>query len=340
MKQADGIKGFLKAYIKSMRLYYSFITGIAGLIGISYYEYLSYSVDRNLLTDPALNLKPAPPEKLVVIMAILFLSWGVNQIYNDFLGMEEDRINAPERPMVSGALNPYYAVLLSTVLMAGAVLITWFYLEPLAIIVLVAGMALNFLYEYAKGYGVWGNIIFGFMIASCAVYSFLAAGKPDVIILNWGNLLLILFVALINGLMTLYTYFKDYEGDKAAGKNTLIVKLGIERSQKLALLAAFFPVVSFLIIYYGFEAWDYNLNSIVILLGILSTGLQLWTGYLYYHDPTGSRTYFSLSVNFRACACTESVIIAIFNPAIGVVLFLLSFFFIGFLFNFHENVKG
>lgn len=336
MNKDNSISVFVKAYIKSMRLYYSFITGIAGLIGISYYQYLAYSTDD---TQSSIY-QPTPPAKFILILAILFLSWGINQIYNDYLGINEDKINAPERPMVSGELNPFYAVLLSTILMAGALIITCVWLQPVAVIPLLLGIALNFIYEYAKGYGIWGNVIFGFMISMCAVYSFFAAGKYDTSIFSFSSFLLIVFIALVNGLMTLYTYFKDYEGDKAVGKKTLVVKLGIERSQKLALIASFVPIIIFLIIYFGFETWNYELNSIFIELGLLSTGMQLWTGYLYFRNPIGTRTYFSLSMNFRACACSESAIIAIFNPALGVILFLSSYFFIGFLFNFHANVKG
>ncbi|MGE5679841.1 MAG: UbiA family prenyltransferase [Bacillota bacterium] len=331
MKQRGKILIFIKAYIKSMRLYYSFITGIAGLIGISYYQYLSYT---------GAGYQPTPFPKLLVIITILFLAWGINQIYNDYLGINEDRINAPDRPMVSGELNPIYAVVLSSCLMISATIITWVYLEPYAIIPLTAGIILNLVYEYAKGHGIWGNIIFGLMISACTVFSFMASGKSDISIISFSSLLLVMYVSLLNGLMTLYTYFKDYEGDKQAGKKTLIVRLGIYDSQKLALLVSFLPVVSFMIIYYGIEAWDYELNLIFIELGLLATGLQLWTGYLYFQNPVGTSTYFSLSMNFRACACSESAIIAIFNPALGVVLFLISYFFIGFLFNFHVNVKG
>ncbi len=329
------IETFIRAYIKSMRLYYSFITGIAGLIGISYYQYLAYSTEKH-----SLIFQPTSFTKLVVIMIILFFAWGINQIYNDYLGINEDRINAPERPMVTGELNPKYAILLSTLLMTCAILVTWFYLEPVAVIPLFAGIILNLVYEYAKGYGIWGNIIFGIMISVCAVFGFLASGKTDASIISVGNILMILYLSLLNGLMTLYTYFKDYEGDKLAGKNTLIVKLGIERSKKLALFASFLPIFIFMIFYFGFEVWAYQLNNIFMELALIATGMQLWTGYLYYENPIGSKTYFSLSMNFRACACTESAIIAIFNPAFGVVLFLLSYFFIGFLFNFHVNVKG
>jgi geranylgeranylglycerol-phosphate geranylgeranyltransferase len=319
-----------------MRLYYSFITGIAGLIGISYYQYLAYTIYH----DSAAAYQPTSFTKLLVIMVILFLAWGINQIYNDYLGINEDRINAPDRPMVTGELNPIYAVLLSSFLMLSAIFITCFYLELYAVIPLILGILLNFIYEYAKGYGIWGNIIFGIMISTCAVFSFLAAGRSDISIISFSSLLLIIYVSLLNGLMTLYTYFKDYEGDKQVGKKTLIVKLGIDRSQKLALLASFLPIISFMIIYYGLEVWDYELNSIFMELGILATGLQLWTGYLYFQNPIGTKTYFSLSMNFRACACSESALIAIFNPALGVILFLISYFFIGFLFNFHVNVKG
>ena len=72
------------------------------------------------------TIEVAPtPEKKGVILAILFLAWGINQIFNDYLGLEEDRINAPDRPMVTGELQPRAAVLLSTVLMIVAIAVTW-----------------------------------------------------------------------------------------------------------------------------------------------------------------------------------------------------------------------
>lgn len=38
-----GAVGFARAYVKSMRLYYSFITGIAGWLGVAYYDYVAHS---------------------------------------------------------------------------------------------------------------------------------------------------------------------------------------------------------------------------------------------------------------------------------------------------------
>jgi len=57
---------FVLAYIKSMRLYYAFITGIAGWIGVSFYNFC--------MPDHFSYLRSG------LILVLLFLSWGINQI--------------------------------------------------------------------------------------------------------------------------------------------------------------------------------------------------------------------------------------------------------------------
>ncbi|MDT8325422.1 MAG: UbiA family prenyltransferase, partial [Bacteroidota bacterium] len=285
------ITGFTRAYVKSMRLYYSFITGIAGMVGLAYYQYVAHSSGRIALSDLERTVEiPTSAESTVLILLILFLGWGINQIINDYLGLEEDSINAPARPMVTGALHPQGAVLLSCLLMIGACVATWLLLEPLAVIPLVLGVGLNVVYEYAKGYGIWGNAIFGVMIASCAAFAFIAAGPSEASIFTPARLAMLAFVALLNALMTYYTYFKDYEGDLAAGKRTLIVQLGPERARYLSLAAAFLPLAVFLAAYFNLDAWPIALNSTFALLACLAVCMQVWTGYLFYRNPRGPMT--------------------------------------------------
>lgn len=100
---------FARAYIKSMRLYYAFVTGIAGWVGVSFYHWL--------MPGQAGFVRSS------LILAMLFLSWGINQIFNDYLGLREDRINAPNRPMVTGELNAKAALWLSTALLAGVIFV-------------------------------------------------------------------------------------------------------------------------------------------------------------------------------------------------------------------------
>lgn len=340
VSNSSGIFKFSMAYIKSMRLYYSFVTGIAGWIGVSYYHYVATEEGPRGTSGLFKTIEvPTPDEKKIVILIILFLAWGINQIINDYLGLKEDRINAPQRPMISGELNPHKALAVTISLLIMTFLITWFYLEPVALIPLVLGVVLNILYEYAKGYGVLGNIVFGLMISMCGLFGFLASG-PMELYLTKSRISALLFIAILNGLMTYYTYFKDFTGDMMAGKKTLIVKYGLEKNRYISIMASFLPSILFIIGYFGFRSFEIELNNTFVILGLLTIFLQIWTGYLYYKNPKGEMTYYSLVTNFRACTCGQATIIALFNPVLGMMLFLVSYVFVGFLFNMHTNIKA
>lgn len=321
---------FFKAYVKSMRLYYAFITGMAGWLGIAYYEYAyeyAFSETQSFLA------------KKIILLIILFLSWGINQIFNDFLGLKEDRINAPERPMVTGELDPQKAIITSLVLLIISLVIIWFFLEPVAIIPAILGVFLNILYEYAKGYSLWGNLVFGLMIMMCTIVGFLSLG-PVLPLHNAPEMsVLLVQVIILNGLMTFYTFFKDYQGDQAAGKKTIVVKYGIQRSRSIALGAAFLPFLIFAAAYFS-GLFPLELNESFIFLGLLTFFLHLWTGVLYYKYPCGERTYYSLSINFRACSCGQAALIALFDPMLGMMLFIAAYIFVGFLFDLHGNSRA
>jgi geranylgeranylglycerol-phosphate geranylgeranyltransferase len=321
---------FIKAYIKSMRLYYSFVTGIAGWLGVAYYEYLA-----TVSPEHTIEIAP-PPEKKLVILILLFLSWGINQIINDFLGLKEDRINAPHRPMVTGELNPSVALIVSIGLIFASAAITWFYLEPIAILFLFSGVVLNIIYEFAKGHGILGNIVFGLMISMAPLFGGYASGPTASTVLLPHRVSVLILVWVMNGLMTYYTYFKDYHGDREAGKRTLIVSFGLDRSRWISIASAFLPTVIFILLRVS-GLHQTLLNSTFLILGGLTIFLQIWTGVLYFRYTSGPGAYASLVTNFRACTCGQAALIGIFNPDLAIWLFIFSYIFVGFLFDFHRD---
>lgn len=323
---------FLRAYIKSMRLYYAFVTGITGWIGMAFYEYIAQSPFQTVELVPT-------TEKKAVVLIMLFLSWGINQIINDYLGLKEDRVNAPHRPMVTGELDPGKALALTGALLTSTLLITYTYLEPIALIPAILGIVLNVVYEYAKGHGIFGNIVFGLMISTCTAFGFLSAGPTASPYFTSSRVSVLILVAVMNGLMTFYTYFKDYEGDKAADKRTIIVLLGIEKSRYLAAISAFLPAGIFTLFYFN-HFIEARVNNMFIVLAGLTLFLELWTGYLYFKNPEGDRTYYSLVANFRACICGQATLIALFNTELAMLLFLVSYMFVGFLFDLHTDPKS
>lgn len=331
---------FLRAYLQSMRLYYSFVTGIAGWIGVAYYQYLAASRGPIGTSGLVKSVEvPTPWGRQLVILVLLFLSWGINQIINDYLGLDADRINAPDRPMVSGELDPKQALGLSILLIVASSVVTAVYLEPVALLPLGAGVVLNVVYEHAKGQGIVGNLVFGVMISMCGLFGLFASG-PLGIYWTKSRLSVLALLVVMNGVMTFYTYFKDVEGDRAAGKRTLIVQYGVSTSRWLAILSAFLPSLLFALLYFGLGAIEIQLNRTFVLLGALTVFLELWTGVLYFRHPAGEQTYRSLEVNFRAAACGQAALIALFNPELGTILFLFTYVLVGFLFGMHANARA
>ncbi len=334
MQWQNHMTRFLTAYVKSMRLYYSFVTGIAGWIGVSYYEFVATkSLERTVEVPPS-DLRK------MIILAMLFMSWGVNQIINDLLGLKEDRINAPQRPMVTGELNPVGALGLSMLLLLACGAITWFYLEPIALVFLAAGILLNIVYEYAKGHGLWGNIVFGLMITMAPLFGGYASGPTDcTAALRPHRVSVLLMVFILNALMTFYTYFKDYKGDKEAGKRTLVVLLGPERCRWVAVCSAFLPTILFIVLRLT-KLHATPLNQTFYVLGTLTVFIQIWTGVLYFRNPCGEQSYHALGVNFRASTCGQAALIAIFNPDLALWLFLFTYIFVDYLFRLHANPQA
>ncbi|OGK13566.1 MAG: hypothetical protein A2W80_04850 [Candidatus Riflebacteria bacterium GWC2_50_8] len=325
------LKKFIFAYIKTMRLYYSFVTGIAGWIGVSFYLWLKEVRYATPITDDDYM-------RGVVVLIILFSSWGVNQIFNDWLGIPEDRINDPHRPMVSGELNVKWALTTSCVLM-GIAMIVSYYLNPWSLIPIIAGFLLNFLYNYSKAWGLWANVIFGIMIASCSVYGFLAIGPIlDEPFFTSNRLSAFFLVAYMNGMMTYFTYFKDYEGDKAAGKDTFIVRYGVDFSKKVGIAASFMPTVIFFALRYA-NLFPFEINQFFVYCGVMTIFLQFWTAVIFYRNPIGPRSYYNNAKNFRACACGQITIIAIFNGILALYLYTATYIFIGFLFGLQRGQR-
>lgn len=310
-----------------MRLYFAFVTGIAGWIGVAFYDFIGAS--------------EVGPARRILILTMLFLSYGVNQVINDFFGLREDRINAPNRPMVAGALNPRIALMVSVLLLTGVGIVSW-RLGPLAVVPLVAGVLLNILYEYAKAFSLLGNVVFGFSIAMCTVYGFLAAGPPPTPLFTANRVSVILLVALLNALMTYFTYFKDYQGDLAAGKRTFIVKYGVNAARYAGVIAALLPTLAFfLFMRMGWlPARDILFMRDFVFCGVMTVFLQAWTAILFFRHPIGERTYFSLVTNVRACVAGQVALIAIFNGTLALYLFSASYVLIGFLFDLYRDTRS
>ena len=139
--------------------------------------------------------------------------------------------------------------------------------------------------------------------------------------------------------MVFYTYFKDFKGDRRTGKRTLVVLWGLRRSRIAAVFLAFLPVATFL----ALRSWGLLARQVsgdFLTLGAFSVSLQVWTGILFFLRPVGKATYTALGVDFTACVCAETTLIALFDSALAVRLFVISFCTVNLLFLLHRNAKA
>ena len=130
-------------------------------------------------------------------------------------------------------------------------------------------------------------------------------------------------------IMTYFTYFKDYEGDKATGKNTPIVQLGLNRASFLGLFLSIIPLILFSFSRL-FDTALFNNSSIKLFVFsyLIASLLFIYTGFLYYHNNTGDKTYFNLKYNFAALCASQAAIVSFycvignyFNNYSGIYLY-------------------
>jgi len=295
-----------------MRVYLFFLSGMAGYAGVVWAGGAS-----------VLNT--------IAILGVVFIGWGVNQVVNDILGLKEDRINAPHRPLVTGGLPLRAAIIISALLFVIGLIVTA-YLNIQAIWLYLAVFSLNILYEYAKGIPLLGNLVFGLFMPLCLAYGFVCArdSNLETIFVDQNLLGVALAFFLANFSMCFFTYYKDYEGDKVAGKKTLVVLLSPDKARFLNFVFSLLPfaVLPFI---------PLVLNDLfAILMGVSFWTFQ-YTAWVFFKCPSGEGAYYNLKWNFLAAVIYEVSFITLVEPLLGVLLYGLSFVGVMGIFRLHKD---
>ena len=191
---------FVYYYLRSMRLYYGFVTGTTTLVGCL--------ASGHTLAEG----------RTWLLFAMGFLAWGFNQIFSDWCDRKEDAINAPHRPMVTGALRPAPAFAVSLVGL-GAIAVVGFLLSPWTLVFLGIGGVLNIAYSLLKRVPVLNCLVYACAISCCAAFGWVGATGNVPPVDFYGQLAL--WVVPVHFLMCHNSYYKDVDGDRAAGVRTL-----------------------------------------------------------------------------------------------------------------------
>lgn len=199
---------------------------------------------------------------LLVLATVLMTAAGY--IINDYFDQTIDGINKPEKQIVGTIIKPKYAqnlfYIFSAISFIIGVILAWRagFLN-LAMIPLITAMMLWFYSFKYKRIFLWGNIVVaflsGFVIISYwlfeffamknSVYGFIDCQKHFNLITNI-CFIYFAFAFLISLIREIVKDIQDIEGDKEAKRQTLPIRLGVEKTKKVlyVLMVVFFILVS------------------------------------------------------------------------------------------------
>jgi geranylgeranylglycerol-phosphate geranylgeranyltransferase len=178
---------------------------------------------------------------LVVLAAALVSCQAM--IFNDIADREEDKINAPHRPIPSGKISVktayVYGVIVAILALITAVVIDVINGLPgwSVITVIIFGGSLD-LYDFKlKKLGIWGNVTIGMNVTALFAYGALHAFRVYEGDFQYIPIIVGAAAGLGNIGREVIKGLPDVEGDRESGVRTLAVKFGVKYA---AVIGSFF----------------------------------------------------------------------------------------------------
>ncbi|MDG9676959.1 UbiA family prenyltransferase [Micromonospora sp. DH14] len=203
-------------------------------------HFVPFSLSAGLV---GMTAPPAGANAASIVIGLLFctLGYGVGVVINDWFDREADAVNAPDRPFVTGLINPHIGLAL-TLTLSAALMVVAIVVAPTLALWSVIAIGGHLVYSWTKRIPMLGNLVNGVDMALFTVLGAVAvrpdAGWLDIPAVTWFQTAL---VAVTFSGFCLVGYFKDIEGDRVAGYRTLPVAIGTRASSRIAVI---FPVVA------------------------------------------------------------------------------------------------
>lgn len=232
-----------------MRPYLLFVSGITGLVGLSFAESI-------------------PLHQVIILFAAFFFSYGFGQALTDCFQIDTDTRSSPYRPLVRKILRrrDVLIVSLTGLFLCGIIMGYYNYVNLILAVFCIAGLATYTYFKKRWWGGPWYN---AWIVALLFMMGYLSGGS-DAFPPQLYTAMLTVFFGYMN--FVLVGYFKDISADAATGYNTLPVVFGRSRP------AAISDVISFL--FFGslvttcilvFQENIHSFAATIALIGICST---------------------------------------------------------------------
>lgn len=172
------------------------------------------------------------PSLFIIVSGFLsvFLISASILVFNDYLDVETDKVNAPYRPIPSNLVSTSEALYFSIFLLSAGLIIS--YIISVTVLLISIGLALiGFLYNsYFKKSGLAGNLMVSFSVGMTFIFGGATVGLP----FNKTVLFFAVIAALVDLGEEIAADAMDIKGDQLINSNSLAIKYGKTTALKIS----------------------------------------------------------------------------------------------------------
>lgn len=200
----------------------------------------------------------------IYCIAIVMIIMSLAYIMNDYIDIESDKINHPNRPLVKGLIRIKSVIMIISILLC-LLFILFSKINFLALkFLLLFILPFTFIYNvYFKNIPIAGNLVTSFLLSSIFIFSEL------VFVSTYHILLLPFFLCFIfNFLREMIKDMHDYNGDLHVNANTAPIYFGRRMMNKFIVVYTVFLMAACLFPYFILQLDNVFLILLIILIEI------------------------------------------------------------------------
>ena len=305
-KTAIKIKDKFFAHLETWRLYTVIWSGLVSLTGAC----LAYN---------------GLPQTKIALLALFIpmMGWTAALYLSDFLDRELDAIEKPHRPIPSGRIKPYEALLIGGIFAIAGLFLSFLLTIYNILLVFVVAILVYSYAKFSKSHGILGNINRG--LPTVAAYLF---GVFSVNI-SLGNIPVYIwflsFVFLLHDTNSnLVGAIRDMEGDKKGGYQTIPVKYGLKKSIIISsiLTIIWLTLTLFLAFYYNFLKTEFYLMMILDILILMALYIYFIKSIKNYSRERALRFHEFFVVERVTLA--SAFIIGVINNLTAMIIYIIA----------------
>jgi len=205
-----------------MRPYLLFVSGITGIVGLSF--------------APSISLIGT-----IILFVVFFLSYGFGQALTDCFQIDTDSLSSPYRPLTRGVIRKTDVLIISLIglIFIGFTLTIFSFVNLFLCLLAILGLAT---YTYFKKLWWAGPFYNAWIVSLLCLIAFIAGGG-NLKIAETSFYLLLLAVLFGYANFVLSGYFKDISADRKTGYNTLPVVYNLYFSKIVSDIFALLTVI-------------------------------------------------------------------------------------------------